>query len=121
MLVARVYDLHKVLEVMHEEVPVNNQKKRTKSQQTHNTKTNVISSSFQIGDYIMMHPINAPHGKLNTGWIAPMRIADTMSDLVFVVENLYEARIFVVHAHRLTSYPVHSSGAGIHKKSLEHA
>lgn len=64
--IARTIDWHKVLEGIHKEVRDNNQKMRTKSQQIHNEKTNVVPFNFQLGDYVMMHPANARHKKLST-------------------------------------------------------
>lgn len=120
MSVAHVNNLHKVLEVMHKEVVANDQNMRTKSQQTHNANSNVVPPTFHIGDYVMMHPANARHGKLNTRWIGSMSITDTKSGPMFVGEDFHKARSFTIHAQQLTPYRAQSSGASIHRKLLEH-
>lgn len=68
-------NLRKVLERVHKRVRDNNQKRRTKSQEAHDAKSNVVTFNIHLENYVMMHPANALYRMLNTEWIVQMRIA----------------------------------------------
>lgn len=121
MAVVRIHDIHAALEFMHKEVIANNQGLRTTIQKIHNTKTNFVPFSIHIGDYVMMHPSNSQHRKLNTGWIGPMRIVGVKLDFLFVVEKLLKLKPFTVHAQHLMPYPIQHTEQPIQRQLLEHA
>lgn len=54
-------DWHDELGETHKEIRDNNQKMKTKPQQTHNANTNVASHNFYADDYVMMHLAKARH------------------------------------------------------------
>lgn len=98
--------IHDALELMHKELSANSQGMGTKSQKIHNANKNFVPFNSRIGDYVIMHPANAQHRELNTGWIGPVRIVEAKSDLLFVVEDLHKSKYFTVHAQRLIPYPI---------------
>lgn len=113
-------NLHESLEGMYKHVCHSILRMRTKWKQTHNARTNVLPFHFSVGDYVMVHPANVHHSKLASGWIGPMHILDTDSDLVFVVEDLHKFKLPVVHAQQLLPYSAQDQSCLIQKEVIEY-
>lgn len=104
--ILNINDVHQALEVMHKEVFKRNQTRRTRAQLIHNAKTNVLPLNIDIGDYVMVRVSVKGNHKLQSKWKGPMRVIEARSDLVFVLEDINDARTLTAHAQRLVPYPI---------------
>lgn len=121
MSVALVNDLRNGLAVMDKEVSSSNQKMRTISKKTYNSETNIVPFEFHLGYYLIMHPANAWHGKLNARWIGPVGINPTKSDLKLVVKDLHNRKTFPAHDRQLQKCLAQLPGVRVNRKRLKHA
>ena len=58
---------------------------------------------FAIGEYVLVH-VPVPRHKLRVQWLGPYRVADTVNDWVYVVEDVVTKRRKTVHVDRLKWY-----------------
>lgn len=96
---------HEVLRQMYKEVCNNNNQRRSRAQQVHNDRTNVLPISIEIGDYVMIHTHAKRNHKLKSLWRGPMKVVDSKSSLSFAVEDITTRQCVTVHAQRMVSYP----------------
>lgn len=68
MALIDVNRLHRVLDGVHKKVTERNEAKRTHSWLLHNSRTNVQSINFIVGDYVMVRSTKKRLHKLNIEW-----------------------------------------------------
>lgn len=57
---------HAVLEEMHKEVLENNRLRRSRAEQIHNAKTNIVPINIAVGDYVMIRTKASRQHKLQS-------------------------------------------------------
>lgn len=98
--------LHESLEEMHKDVSKGNTQVRTRAQQIHNARTKVLPLNIYVGDFVMVRVSTKRGHKLETKWKGPMRVVETKSSLLFVVEDINSSHRITAHAQRLVPYPI---------------
>lgn len=105
----RVLDIDEVrreLKNIHKEVSKNNKARCTSAQVIRNAKTNVLPLNINIGGYVTMRVCSKCTQKLQPKWKVPMRVIKAKGDLLFLLEDLNDARNRKAHAQRLVPYPL---------------
>lgn len=93
---------------------------RKSAQCTHRAKKVVVPAKFVIRVYVMIHSVRPEDDTLNAGWIEPMRVIETLSDLVFVVENPKAMQRATVYAQHIVRYPALRSAEEVSGELLDY-
>lgn len=117
----QISHLHDALQGIHKEVAANCQNERTKAQRLHNARTGVMPVMWKIGEYVLVRRNKLPKHKHSSEWIAPMRIVNSKSALVFAVENFLRTEKQTVHAQRLLRYQAQQSHDELSTELMEQA
>lgn len=113
--------LQKAMAEMHREVSGLISKSRRRRIEEHNRRTNVFAASFDVGDFVLLRRAVSGGHKLSSVWTGPRRIVQCKSDLVFVVQNIMNAKLETVHARRLLKYRADMDGKPATKKLVQAA
>ena len=117
----QVEELQKAFYYMHKEVYERVTKNRLKEISWHNSKTNVISPKFEVGDFVLVRRGAKSGHKLTFRWVGPRRIVEAINSVVFKVKNLTGDKIEQVHASRLLPYRETLRNGEASGKLKEHA
>lgn len=98
--------LHTALEQIHKEVAESSMLHSTHALRFHFAKANVFPLHISVGDYFMRRGHAKRENKLQSKWGGPMRVKVANSSLVYVLEDLIDARQLFVQAQRTIPYPV---------------
>ena len=100
-IIAHVESLREHLANMHRQVT----DIRTENQRRTNRRRKGPVPNFTVGDFVLYAlPEDSRSTKLSFKWYGPARILDSISELVFVLENLVTHEQFEVHAQRVRFY-----------------
>ena len=89
---------------MHKDVQEKINKKRLSEIQRHNNNTNIVSPSFNIGDFVIVRRATDKGHKLQFKWTGPAVITAVHGKLVYGVTPLTNDKEERVHSARLLPY-----------------
>lgn len=84
--------LHETLEILQNEVEGKSMEDRTRAMKRHNAKSNLILLNITMGDYVMIRTHVHRDYKRQYKWCGPMLVKQAKSSLVFIVEDLFNAK-----------------------------
>lgn len=113
--------LHEAVEKVHKEVEKKNTANRTRAQKWYNAKTNVLPLNIAIGDYEMIRTHAKREHKLQSKWRGLMLVKEARASLVFVVEDLINAKQFNVHAQRMLIHPINKTSPHVSEELKQQA
>jgi len=112
--------LQEAFDGMHKTTTEKVSKSREKKIKMHNQKTNIISQTFNLGDFVLVRKAQNKGHKLSYRWIGPRRITKILGELVYEVENMVTGKIEAVHATRIQLYRSSAEGTEVSKKLMGH-
>lgn len=96
--------LQSALHVIHKEVGIRVEERRSRAIQAHNAVTYVLSPNFVVRDFVVVcKAVRAKH-KLELTWTGPRRVVAVPSSAVCTVEDLISHKRDKVHVSRLKRY-----------------
>ena len=103
---------------MHKDVRERTSAVRKEQIERHNEKTNVRSVNFSIGDFVLARNGQSTSHKLATKWYGPLRVIESKSNLVYVVEDIVKKKLETIHASRMILYKENLDGADVDQRLL---
>ncbi|KAH7462147.1 Gag-Pol polyprotein [Phytophthora ramorum] len=102
--------LEKSLADMHKAVTDANTKTRSRSRKSKDARAGAQMTQFVVGYFVLYADVwSSTRTKLSVRWCGPARITSTISNWIFLVENLITGDTREVHATRLKFYADSSS------------
>lgn len=98
--------LQEALEHVHKEVSGNNSANRSRARRVQNVKTKIVLLNIDLGGYVTVRTSAKPKDKLQSKWLGQMLVKQAKSNLVYLMEDIIDARKLTVHAQRMVPYPV---------------
>lgn len=99
-----IEELQTSLNALHKDVHGLVTKRRDQAIAKHNTKTNIVSPSFSVGDFVLVRQASDRGHKLRFKWFGPCRVTAIHGPLVYSVTTLSDSKTDRVHAARLLKY-----------------
>ncbi|CDF35328.1 unnamed protein product [Chondrus crispus] len=106
---------------MHRDVERRVSSNRAKQIQHHNNNTNIISTIFCVGDFVLVRRAQNKGHKQSFRWIGPRSVAKVVSEIVYAVENLVTHQVEQVHAARMILSRAKMDGKKVSAKLMKHA
>ena len=101
----QLHTLQDAMDSMHKSVVLTATKARADAVARHNAQTNVQSTNFTVGDYVLVGcPQPHKQNKLAVTWTGPARVLKLITPLVAQVQDLTTGRTKEIHASRLKFY-----------------
>ncbi|KAF4140358.1 hypothetical protein GN958_ATG10522 [Phytophthora infestans] len=115
-----VKNLRKVLDEMHRCTNQVNREVRAGARMSHNKKLGAAVAQFDIGDYVLYADVwQHTRSQLRVSWCRPAQVTGTVSNWIFVIENLITGQGREAHASRLKVYA--DSSLNVSDDVLKHA
>jgi hypothetical protein len=112
-------DLASARDQLHRELELASDDKRDSERKRRNNKKHIRQLHLEVGDYVLVGKVSqAFTPKLQVTWLGPRRIIQTLSDWLFVVEDLRDGSKSQHHASRLKKYA--AGAANITQDLLDH-
>lgn len=113
--------LQDALHEMHRDVRGLISKSRQRQIQAHNSRTNVSTANFDVGDFVLVRRSVMGGHKLSFIWAGPRRVVECKSGFVYVVQDLISSKRETVHVRRLLRYRSDMDGKPVSPKLLNAA
>lgn len=98
----RIEETLEALHRMHREVSEKQTANRKRQIDAHNAKTHVRPCNFSVGDYVLKGVLAGQRdSKLSLRWTGPFRVVQTLSNFVYVLQDLLSGDQEEVHARRI--------------------
>lgn len=107
------------LDNVHKDVSEAVSTRRKRAIAAHNKATNIITPSFDVGDFVLVRRSNDIGHKLRFKWFGPCRITAVYSSLVYGVTSLHGGKTERIHCARLLKYRDSLLGQEVPKDMLQ--
>jgi len=114
--VLEIAKLQAALNEMHKAVDISVSRRREKAIAAHNKATNIVTPSFEVGDFVLVRRANDNGHKLRFRWFGPWRITAVHGALVYSVSPLSGDKTERVHCARLLKYRDSLQGKPVSQK-----
>ena len=86
---------------------------RTEKIRRHNEKANMVTPIFYVGDFVVVRQAQDSGHKLSFILVGPRRIVNSVSSVVYDVENVVTGQVARVHSARLQLYRTSLDDVGV--------
>jgi len=117
--VLKIDELQASLNAIHKDVQDLVTKRRAQAIDKHNKATNIVSPSFQVGDFVLVRRATDRGHKLRFKWFGPCRVIALHGPLVYSITSLSDSKTERVHAARLIKYKDSLQGTTVPQDMLE--
>jgi len=117
--VLAIDELQAALHQVHKDVEHSVSLRRERSIAAHNRATNIVTPSFQIGDFVLVRRANERGHKLRFRWYGPCRVTAVHGSLVYGITPLSGGKPDRVHCARLVKYRDSLLGKPVSQKMLD--
>ena len=98
-----VVEIRRGLDQLHKKIHLSKSRLRDSSRQSRDKNVRKSLPRYHIGDFVLVAVVKK-RSKLSARWTGPWKVVSSISDHVFIVENLLSRKRRTVHTQRLKFY-----------------